>query len=284
MDEYTQTNIGGTATLLQCLIDRGQELDRLVLASSRAVYGEGKYACTSCGTVYPQSRSIDQLDAKEWEPICPRCSGPVSSMPTDESTPPKPSSIYAITKKAQEELVLCAGQAFGLPVVILRYFNVYGSRQSPFNPYTGVIATFLSRLAAGQPLELYEDGQMKRDFVHVRDMVGATIAAAETAEAVGQVINVGSGEATTIAQMAGALTEITGTTQPTRQIDVARVGDVRHVVADISLARELLGYESKVSIYEGLAETVDWFRGQGEQVDKSDHARQELEEHNLLRQ
>ncbi len=164
VDEYTRTNVGGTATLLQCLIDRHHKLKSLVLASSRAVYGEGKYTCASCGDIYPQSRSVCQLDAKAWDLACPRCGGQISCVPTDESTPLQPASVYAITKRAQEELVLCMGRAWDLPVVVLRYFNVYGPRQAPSNPYTGVLVTFLSRLTAGQPLELYEDGQMYRDF------------------------------------------------------------------------------------------------------------------------
>jgi dTDP-L-rhamnose 4-epimerase len=283
VDAYTQTNVGGTATLLRCLVDRPPRLRRLVLASSRAVYGEGKYMCVSCGTVYPQSRSVHQLDAKQWELACPRCEEQISSAPTDESSLLQPSSVYAITKKAQEELVLCVGQAYELPVTILRYFNVYGPGQAPSNPYTGLIVTFLSRLMSGQLPELYEDGQMQRDFVHVRDVVDATVTAAECPEAIGQVINVGSGKGVTVAQVAEVLIEIVGASESARQVGVARVGDVRHVVADIRRAMEILGYAPQVSLREGLTELVEWFRHQDRQVDRSIQARFELEQHNLLR-
>jgi dTDP-L-rhamnose 4-epimerase len=191
--------------------------------------------------------------------------------------------VYAITKKAQEELVLCVGQAYDLPVTILRYFNVYGPGQAPSNPYTGLIVTFLSRLMTGQPLELYEDGQMQRDFVHVQDVVGATVTAAERPEAIGQVINVGSGEGVTVAQVAEALIEIVGASESARQVGLARVGDVRHVVADIRRGMEILGYAPQVSLREGLTELVEWFRHQDRRVDRSIQARFELEQHNLLR-
>jgi len=283
VDEYVRTNVGGTATLLQCLTDRHQKLERLVLASSRAVYGEGKYRCASCGDAYPQGRSVQQLDAKRWDLVCPHCGGQISYVRTDESTPLQPSSVYAITKRAQEELVLCIARAYGLPVVILRYFNVYGPRQAPSNPYTGLLVTFLSRLIAGQPLELYEDGQMCRDFVHVRDVVDATVSAAERFQAVGQVINIGCGVGVTVAQIAKALLDIMGAGGEAAQVDVARVGDIRHSVADIQSAQELLGYSPQVSFRDGLAELVSWFRQQNAVVDRSLRAKLELEQRNLLR-
>ena len=283
VDEYVRTNVCGTGTLLQCLIDGGQKLERLVLASSRAVYGEGKHNCASCGNVYPQSRSLHQLDAERWDLACPHCGAQISCVPTDESTPPQPGSVYAITKKAQEELVLCIGRAYELPVVVLRYFNVYGPRQAPSNPYTGVLVTFLSRLIAGQPLELYEDGQMRRDFVHVRDVADATVAAAERLQAVGQVINIGSGVGVTMAQIAEALLDVMGAGGEAAQVGVARVGDIRHSVADIQSAQELLGYRPQVSLRDGLAELVSWFRQQDVHVNRSLQARLELEERNLLR-
>jgi len=283
VDEYTRTNVGGTATLLQCLIDQHRKLKRLVLASSRAVYGEGKHKCTSCGDVYPRSRSVHQLDAERWDLACPHCGGDISSVPTDECAPLHPSSVYAITKRAQEELVLCIARAYELPVVVLRYFNVYGPRQAPSNPYTGVLVTFLSRLAAGQPLELYEDGQMYRDFVHVRDVVDATVAAGERSEVVGQIINIGSGTGVTVAQIAQALLDITGAGGSALQVNVARVGDIRRIVADIRAAQELLGYRPRVPLRDGLAELVSWFRREDVRVDRSHQAQLELEQHNLLR-
>lgn len=281
--EYATTNVAGTSTLLQCLIERKRGLERLVLASSRAVYGEGKYECAACGIVYPTSRPVSQLDAKQWELKCPRCGGAIHSLPTDERSVCQPASVYAITKMAQEELALCLGQAYELPVVVLRYFNVYGAGQAPSNPYTGLIMTFLARLMSGQPLELYEDGQMQRDFVHIRDVVNATVAAAEHPDAINQRINVGTGIKITVEQIAKTLIEITGSSRPAQQAKVARVGDIRHAVADIQRARELLGYTPNVTLREGLAELVDWFKRQDGQTDRTTEARSELEQYQLLR-
>lgn len=280
--DYIETNIGGTANLLQCLIDLGQPLRRLVLASSRAVYGEGKYACAACGWVYPPSRANAQLDAHQWELSCPRCGGRIESVPTDESAPTQPGSVYAITKRAQEDLILGIGRAYGWPVTALRYFNVYGSGQSPSNPYTGLLITFLTRLFAGKALELYEDGLMRRDFVHVRDVAEATALAAERDEAIGQVINVGSGSAVTVAQVALALREAAGIVGSIREARVSRAGDVRHAVGDLQRAKALLGYAPRVPLRAGLAELVAWYERQEGNEDRTLEARKELELHQLL--
>jgi dTDP-L-rhamnose 4-epimerase len=283
LDEYTRVNVGGTASLLQTLIDSGQKLDRLVLASSRAVYGEGKYRCADCGLVYPAARPVAQLDARRWDLACPTCGSRLEVQLTDEHTPCSPASVYAITKQTQEELVRCVGAAYGLPAVVLRFFNVYGAGQAPSNPYTGLIITFLSRLVRGESLDLYEDGQMLRDFVHVQDVVAACVAAAERPQAVGQCLNVGSGERVTVEQVARTLIELTGAPVEARRTPVARVGDVRHVVADIRRAQERLGYLPRVSLREGLADLIDWFQAQENQADRTVQARAELEQHSLLR-
>ena len=283
VDEYTRVNVGGTSTLLQCLIDRGQNLDRLVLASSRAVYGEGKYRCVNCGPVYPTSRPVAQLDAHQWDLACPTCGSTIEAELTDERSPCSPASVYAITKQTQEELVRCVGAAYGFPAAVLRFFNVYGAGQAPSNPYTGLIITFLSRLVRGEPLDLYEDGQMQRDFVHVNDVVAACVAAAERPQAVGQCLNVGTGERVTVEQVAHTLIDLTGVPVEARRTPVARVGDVRHVVADIRQARERLGYAPRVSLREGLSDLIDWFRSQTDQADRTVQARAELQKHSLLR-
>lgn len=283
IDQYTRTNVGGTATLLQCLIDRDQTIDRLVLASSRAVYGEGKYECGSCGIVYPESRSLSHLDEKRWDLACPHCGALIVPVPTDETTPLRPASVYALNKQAQEDLFRCVGRAYEVPVVTLRYFNVYGPRQAPSNPYTGLLVTFLARLKAGLPLEVYEDGRMYRDFVHVRDTVDATIAAAERPEAVGEIINIGSGIGVAVAQIAEALLDMSGAEASIVQPNVARVGDVRHIIADIEKAQIILGYRPQVSLHDGLAELVSWFKQQDERIDRSRQARLELQQRNLLR-
>lgn len=279
---YTEVNVCGTAVLLQCLIDRRQALKRLVLASSRSVYGEGKYRCASCGVVYPQGRTIEQLDTNAWEPVCPNCHGTVELMPTDEGSKLQPNSVYAITKRAQEELLLTVGPAYGLPVTVLRFFNVYGPNQSPSNPYTGLLITFLSRLMSGQRLDLYEDGQMLRDFVSVHDAVSASVEAAERRETIGQVINVGSGAGITVEQTAQLLIDLNGGAGSMARVGIARVGDIRHMVADTDRAERLLDYRPGVTLRDGVAELLAWFQMQETSAESIDLARLELENHHLL--
>jgi dTDP-L-rhamnose 4-epimerase len=253
---YVEVNVQGTANLLDALVAGRRTVRKLVLSSSRAVYGEGAYRCERCGIVHPPVRSPAQLDAQRWEVICPHCGGPLTPGPTPESLRPDPGSIYAITKHAQEEMCLCFGRAYGVPVTVLRYFNVYGPRQSPRNPYTGIITAFLHRLAAGQDPEVYEDGRMTRDFVHVSDATQANLLAARPEATTGGVFNVGSGQTMSILHLALRLCELVDRQRQPSLIGVARVGDVRHCNADITLAYARLGYRPQVATPTGLAELV----------------------------
>src|SRR5205807_1010689 len=176
---YIGTNTQGTATLLQELLDRKNKVEKLVLASSMSIYGEGKYLCAHCGESVPALRSAAQLRARQWEAICPQCSETLTPIPTDESKPLQCSSIYALSKKDQEEMCLLYGRTYGLPVVALRYFNIYGPRQALSNPYTGVAAIFAARLLNGNAPLIFEDGRQMRDFVSVHDVVAATVLAME---------------------------------------------------------------------------------------------------------
>jgi dTDP-L-rhamnose 4-epimerase len=207
--DYLDVNVVGTGVLLELLGDDRRGVRALAIASSRAVYGEGAYRCVECGTVTPHSRPTAQLLAGEWEPRCPQCGGPVTAVPTPEDSALRPASVYAVSKHSQEQAALVVGAARDLSVVALRYFNVYGSRQSLSNPYTGVIPALVSRALNGRPPEVYEDGEESRDFVHVRDVVRATLLAIDGPAAGGRqqspagpggheqssrVLNVGSGE------------------------------------------------------------------------------------------
>jgi dTDP-L-rhamnose 4-epimerase len=175
--DYLDVNVVGTGVLLELLGDDRRGVRALAVASSRAVYGEGAYRCVACGPVTPRSRTAAQLRAREWEPRCPQCGGPVTAVPTPEGSVPRPASVYAVSKQSQEQTALVVGAARDLPVVALRYFNVYGSRQSLSNPYTGVIPALVRRALSGRPPEVYEDGEESRDFVHVGDVVRATLLA-----------------------------------------------------------------------------------------------------------
>src|SRR6476659_9494945 len=213
IERYMGTNTQGTAVLLQQLLDRKSRVEKLVLASSMSIYGEGKYLCAQCGDVAPQLRSAKQLKTKQWEPNCPACNESLTPVPTDESKPLQCSSIYALSKRDQEDMCLLFGRTYALPVVALRYFNIYGPRQAIYNPYTGVAAIFASRMLNGNAPLIFEDGLQMRDFVSVHDVVRANLLAMESDEADGQVFNIGSGTAVNVMQIADALAEALGINQ-----------------------------------------------------------------------
>lgn len=280
--DFVEANSLGTAELLERIARRKTPLRRLVVASSNTIYGEGRATCPTCGPVDPPLRSEAQLERHDWELHCPRCSSPLRSVPTPETKAPSPTSVYAITKRDEEDLCRTVGQAYGIPTVVLRFFAVYGPRQALSNPYTGVCAIFLARLRHGQPPILYEDGAQTRDFVNVHDVVAALRLAAEKRSAVGEVLNVGTGVPTSIREMAERLGRLTGRPLPPKVTGEFRAGDIRHCIADISRARSLLGYEPSVKMDDGLSELLAWSEGE-RPVDASDRAYAELAERGLLR-
>jgi dTDP-L-rhamnose 4-epimerase len=271
---YVDCNVGGTALLLELLSgDRGK-VQRLVLASSRAVYGEGKYACPNCGVIYPPPRSPEQMDRAEWEVRCPKCS--------QEDKPLRPGSVYAISKRDQEDLAICVGEAYGIPTVALRFFNVYGSGQSLTNPYTGIITIFAARIKNGDPPLIYEDGQETRDFVHVSDAVRACLLAMMSDGADYERINVGSGTALSVLEMARVMIRQMGADLQPQVIGKYRVGDIRHCHADLAKARRLLGYEPEVGFEDGICEFLDWAQDRTSE-DRLAAATAELERRGLFR-
>ena len=274
IERYVDTNTRGTAVLLDILANDKHDVRKLIVASSMSIYGEGKYHCDEHGQIYPRLRSEEQLAARDWEMRCPVCREVVVPVPTDEDKPLYSTSIYAITKKDQEEMCLTVGRAYGIPTVALRYFNTYGSRQALSNPYTGVAAIFSSRLLNGQPPVIFEDGHQSRDFVHVSDIVQANLLAMQRDEMDYRAFNVGTGRALTILQIA----ELLGQHLDSRQIpEIARkfrAGDIRHCFADISRL-QALGYRPRVKFEDGVNELVTWVRSQTA-VDGFERAREEL--------
>jgi dTDP-L-rhamnose 4-epimerase len=270
---YNEVNNLGTATLLEALIQ--SPVERLVVASSMSIYGEGLYRDTRGATVTAPERSIEQLRRGQWEVLGPD-GQPLEPLPTPESKTPALASVYALTKYDQERTCLMVGRAYGIPALALRFFNVYGPRQALSNPYTGVLAIFAARLLNGRAPLINEDGRQRRDFVSVHDVTRACELAMTAAGAEGEVLNVGSGvahEVREIAERAGAALGRTDIRpQITRQF---RVGDIRHCTADISRARRVLGYEPNVSLEQGLAELARWLPGQ-QAVDRVEAARAEL--------
>ncbi len=272
---YMGANTQGTANLLQALLEGGNRLEKLVMASSMSIYGEGKYRCAQCGEQAPAPRSPEQLRQHEWEAACPSCRQALTPVATDEAKPLQCTSIYALSKKDQEEMSLLYGRTYGLPVVALRYFNIYGPRQALSNPYTGVCAIFASRLLNGRAPLVFEDGQQMRDFVSVHDVVAANLLAMESEAAEGMALNIGSGQGITIRKVAAALARALDKEIEAEITGQSRAGDIRHCFADISAAKRALGYEPRVSFPAGMAELGEWL-GSQRAVDRAAEAAQQL--------
>lgn len=282
IQKYVRANDLGTAVLLEALSERRTQIRKLIVASSMSIYGEGAYECSSCGVKHPHLRDTSQLLARRWEFSCPTCTSQLKPLPTNEDKPLFPTSVYAITKQDQEQFCLVVGRAYGIPTVALRYFNVYGTRQALSNPYTGICAIFSSRLLQDQSPMIFEDGEQTRDFIHVSDIVQANLLALEKDTADYQSINVGTGRATSVRQVAKLLTEGLGKDLQPEVVGKYREGDIRHCFADISRARKLLGYEPKVSLEQGIPELLGWVREQSA-TDRVAQATVELESRQLVR-
>ena len=284
IDRYVDVNTHGTALLLDILVNDYPPVKKLIVASSMSVYGEGKYICGSCGsTCYPSQRSAARLSQKQWDHLCPQCGSVLNHVPTDEESTLLPTSIYAMSKRHQEEMCLVTGKAYKIPTVALRFFNVYGPRQALSNPYTGVCAIFSSRILNSKPPFIFEDGKQLRDFVHVRDVAKACALALERSEADYLPVNVGTGASISVSDIASTLIDLYGKElQPVISHEF-RTGDIRHCYPDISRAKSLLGFKPEIQLKEGLAELVEWAKVNGwGSVDRFDHALSELKERELF--
>ena len=280
---YVKANDLGTAVLLEEMIKRPTQFKKLIVASSMSIYGEGAYRCNACGCdVYPQLRSDEQLADHDWEFKCEKCGGVLETIGTPEEKQLFPTSVYAVSKQDQEQYCLAVGRAYKIPTVAFRYFNVYGTRQALSNPYTGVCAIFSSRLLNDQAPTIFEDGEQSRDFVHVSDIVQANLLALETSGGDYQAMNIGTGRATSVKQIAKLLAKGLGKEIDPEIVGKYREGDIRHCVADISKARELLGYEPKVTLEAGLAELLDWL-GEQDAEDRVESSTAELAERSLVK-
>jgi len=277
---YSEANVLGTANLLDILANEDHQVKKLIVASSMSVYGEGKYSCVRCGVVYPKLRSLSQLRRGEWEMKCPVCNREVQSLPTDEDKPLCPTSVYAISKRDQEEMCLTIGRAYNISTVALRYFNVYGPRQALSNPYTGVAAIFSSRILNNNSPYVFEDGLQSRDFTHVSDIVGANLLAMQNEKANYQVFNVGTGRPLRILDIAQALSKELSSSVGVDIVGKYREGDIRHCYADISKIQSQLGFQPQVKFEEGISELVEWVRGEAAR-DQFEKSRRELEKKGL---
>jgi dTDP-L-rhamnose 4-epimerase len=262
INKYIDVNVKGTSNLLDILTNEEHQVKKIVVAASRAIYGEGMYHCSEHGTVFPTERLDNDMSKGDYEVKCPICGQNVELMATTEETKIHPTSIYGITKQVQEQMCMVVGKSLNIPVVGYRYQNVYGPGQSLKNPYTGILSIFSTIIKNGNKINIFEDGKESRDFVFIDDVVEATILGIEKDEANFESFNVGTGVATTVVEVANLLKE---KYQSDTEIEISgnyRLGDIRHNFADLTKIREKLGFTPKVSFEEGIGKFVEWVNGQ----------------------
>lgn len=272
---YTRNNTMAAAIMLDVLSKGGHTVKRMAVASSMSIYGEGEYRSTADGShVAPELRSHEQLKSRDWE--LRQDGALLEPVPTTERKPLQPASIYAINKRDHEEMFLAVGRALDIPTVALRLFNVYGSRQALSNPYTGVAAIFISRLLNGLPPLVFEDGEQRRDFVHVSDVANAFATVLESDLRIWDTFNFGSGQSITVNEMATTLARLLGKDIEPEILNRYRVGDIRHCFADIGKIARTFGIRPQHRFEEGMAELIDWVRIARKPVNKSEQSMAEL--------
>jgi dTDP-L-rhamnose 4-epimerase len=261
--KYVRVNSFGTAQMLEIIREQNLPIKKIVVASSQAVYSEGAATCLEHGLVFPDVRPVEQLQAGDWAVHCPICQAVTESAPTPERAPVGGETVYGLTKVDQEKLVLLWGKQIGVPTVALRYSCTYGPRQSIFNPYTGVIAIFCTRLLNDLPPVLYEDGEQTRDFSFVEDIARANLLAAETDKLDGLPVNVGSGKGVSIRQVAEHISEALGIQIPPEAKGEFRPGEMRHLISGTDRIRAA-GYAPQVDLATGIGRYLDWIRQQAD--------------------
>lgn len=283
IEKYVDSNIGGTALMLDMLTNTPHHVKRVVVAESRAIYGEGKYICSNCGEVYPLARRDEDMARGDFECKCPKCGGEVRLVATTEDSAIHPTSVYGITKQVQGQLVHLVCQSIGVESVSFRYQNVYGPGQSLSNPYTGILSIFSTRIKNGNGINIFEDGKETRDFVYIDDVVDATILGMEVPEANGHVFNIGTGVATDVMTVAKTLCNKYGIQVPITVSGNYRLGDIRHNYADIGLARKILGFEPKWTFEKGIEQFTKWVNGQAVQEDNYEASISEMKAKGLYK-
>lgn len=277
---YMMVNSVGTANLFDVIINDKLPIKKIIVAGSMSEYGEGEYLCKSCGLVYPHLRPEKQMKKLDWEMRCPRCMKHVLPRPTNEDKPLDPQSVYALSKMDQEIMAHMLGKAYNIPTVVMRFFNVYGPRQSMSNPYTGAAAIFMSRVKNGKKPVVNEDGQQTRDFTSVHDIVDALVLVMNKKEADYQTFNVGTGKKTTIEELAIRIMKAYNMKGKPQIMNRFRVGDIRHCYANITKL-ERLGFNPKVDLEKGMKELIEWSK-KNEAVDNFDAADKELKDKKLV--
>ena len=283
INKYVDVNIGGTAKLMEVITNEINQVKKVVVAASRAVYGEGKFQCEEHGIVYPESREDLDMSRGDFEVKCPICNQNVEMLPTDEESKLHPTSVYGHTKQSQEELCMIVGKSINLPVVAFRFQNVYGPGQSLKNPYTGILSIFSTRIKNGNDLSIFEDGLETRDFVYIEDITDSIILGIEHDNANFQSFNVGSGEKIDVLTVAKTLKEKYGSNVNINVSGNYRLGDIRHNLGDLTKIRSLLGYEPKVKFTEGISNFVDWVEKQNVESDNYEASIEEMKKKGLYK-
>ena len=282
LEKYNDVNIMGTSHMLDLLGNVDNNVKKIIIASSRAVYGEGKYFCKSHGEQYPSKRYKVDMHNNDYEPKCTECKYPLISLATDENSMINHTSIYGLNKYHQEQMVMIMSQSLKIDAVGLRYQNVFGPGQSLSNPYTGILSIFSTRILNGNDIDVYEDGFESRDFIYIEDAVDATILAIENENANGHVLNVGSGIATNINEVAKTLKNLYKSQINIEISGKSRIGDIRHNYADMLKIQTLLGFSPKYSFKKGISEFVSWVETQRIEIDKYDKSFEQLKLKGLI--
>ncbi len=283
IQHYTNVNIGGTALLLDLLANTKHHVDKFVVASSRAIYGEGKYFCDEFGIVYPGHRTDAFMKKGDFEVKYPGCNAPLRAVPTDEDSKIHPSSVYGITKQNQEQMVMTVCPAIGISPVAFRYQNVYGPGQSLSNPYTGILSIFSTLIKNGKEINVFEDGRETRDFVFIDDVVEATILGIEKEEANNGIFNVGSGMPYEVNSIVKALLDNFKVDVPVKISGNYRLGDIRHNYADLSKISGTLGFEPQTNFKDGIKQFVEWVNDQDLPRDNYQQSIEEMKQKGLFK-
>ncbi|WP_343517862.1 NAD-dependent epimerase/dehydratase family protein [Sphingomonas sp.] len=283
IERYNSVNIGGTALMLDILANSDHSVKRVVVASSRSIYGEGRYRSAELGHVYPGARAAEDMAAGDFEVKYPGASSPLELVATDEESKIHPSSVYGITKQVQEQLVMTVCPSIGVEGVAFRYQNVFGPGQSLSNPYTGILSIFSNLMMQGKPINIFEDGTESRDFVFVDDVVEATVLGVEHPAAANQVFNVGTGVPVSVMTVAETLKRLIGADVPITVTGNFRIGDIRHNYADMTRIEALLGFRPAYDFERGIAKFVEWARAMGARSSAYEASLDEMRAKGLLK-
>lgn len=283
ISEYCDVNVQGTAMLLEEIVKRKDVIQKIIVASSRAVYGEGQYFCKEHGVQFPDSRSDIQMSQKKFEHICAFCKNSLELQPTEETAPVKPQSIYGVTKLTQEQLVLTTAKALGMPAVALRFQNVYGPGQALSNPYTGILSIFSTRSRENKPIAIFEDGLESRDFVYIDDVVQSILLAVRYSKKNQNIFNVGSGVKTSVNQVVKEIVSFFKSSSEVAVTGEYRVGDIRHNIANLCQIKQELGFQPTIYFETGIRLFLDWVISQDKAQDTYEKSLDELRSRGLLK-